>query len=56
MSGFWRKGSLFAHEIGHALGREIHDDEVFKCKEIKILKVQPLIIDNNRFMKIRITC
>jgi len=27
---FWRKGSLFAHEIGHALGREIHDDEIYE--------------------------
>ena len=33
MSGFWRKGSLFAHEIGHALGREIHDDEVKTFKK-----------------------
>lgn len=31
--GFWRKGSLFAHEIGHALGREIHDDKV--CRQNK---------------------
>ena len=28
MSGEWGLGSLFAHEIGHALGREKHDDEV----------------------------
>ena len=27
-SGIWVKGSLFAHEFGHALGRAIHDSEV----------------------------
>ena len=27
-SGIWVKGSLFAHEFGHALGRATHDSEV----------------------------
>ena len=47
MSGFWRKGSLFAHEIGHALGREIHDDTVCIMK-IKEYCVNNLILDLQR--------
>lgn len=34
---YWRKGSLFAHEIGHALGREIHDDEIYQDPDHELI-------------------
>jgi len=34
---FWRKGSLFAHEIGHALGREIHDDTIYRDPDHELI-------------------